>query len=1072
MANGPKLPDIVLPGGPEAATQRYEPLEDLGIDKQYLAIWNARLNPPGKKVSALDLEALLDGLEERNALIREGASQTDIQDLDNDEYAPLKIFRLDYNEIVDPEDFKQQYEWYANSDYETHTPMSEKDLVDYIGELSQEVDEKWTNTGFQTPTSPRQFVIDNLFYNWELDPSGRAKMINMPLEGKSPAEMLGFEVLEAVSDELAMSPQFMTYNQKYWLGIDKAIEAGRIPSAYKSILDPNTKWTESDAINTLESLGIDPGANPLSKLDDIADRFEETWESNLDNIQQGARLSGNVEKYFENIMTTTDPDAEIGPEDIIPRMGAEELIDQEKYSQFTAQNWDFSKSIEDNVKTLMKVNDKDFGGEEPFNLDPNSSVWPPSLLQRFETLKTGNIKSEAGKLQRALIAMMEESDAGKAYTNALNAADENPSLNQAFDVFKIFDTQVGDNGDIFMNNLIGELTSVEQTAWTDDMSDIGEREKMAKEYLSRIEGVRDNVETSDIRALAPEVFNYTSLGEMLADDDLRQTVTDRVQQRIADQPFAEGEAGSIPGRQAILQRILEKELSETDYQAYLSASPEQQMALQGLIGDYSSEAEVLADPEFRRVLNENISAGYGTIKEERRGTLNAEIEEKLFEEYQSRGMITEDTSPEFLNHLVKNVFPKLSQQALLGGGVDTEEQITAMLDDLPAYDLNEADYTRQMDPDTPPPIPGLQVSRYTKAEAPPFALESVTDDLMNLQIDRPEYARFVQQQMGLPGFAEEWRREGAEQLDQQAISSALFGEVGEEAYELQERRLAEMEASYEETLARNQKLLDETGEGLSQSELDAAEERVANAKQRFADEIGAGSGISPEERKRLEGEGVEFTKSFLEQAAEETLQKGAIEAEKQKQATLQAEAVQMAKDFAAAQEATVELGIEDEGDIETVAQYSEAELAQMQKEMEAKAQAASAMSVGIAGMEKAMPPAPITTGKYGKETFESPGLKGDKQFLTTMEFRDEQRRAQTTPGMTSAQFFESKLPGFEERYKQSPFFRLEQQRKEGVAEREAEQEAKQKQREYETQRKRRLRSGGGRGRTVVTRGRA
>ena len=88
---------------------------------------------------------------------------------------------------------------------------------------------------------------------------------------------------------------------------------------------------------------------------------------------------------------------------------------------------------------------------------------------------------------------------------------------------------------------------------------------------------------------------------------------------------------------------------------------------------------------------------------------------------------------------------------------------------------------------------------------------------------------------------------------------------------------------------------------------------------------------------------------------------------------------------------------------------------------------------------------------------------------TTTEFRDEERRRQTTPGMTSAEFFKSQLPGFERRYKESPGFRLEQQRKERVAE----QETEQKQREYETQRKRKLRSGfGGRGRTVVTRGRA
>ena len=120
--------------------------------------------------------------------------------------------------------------------------------------------------------------------------------------------------------------------------------------------------------------------------------------------------------------------------------------------------------------------------------------------------------------------------------------------------------------------------------------------------------MRDNVEASDIDFVANNevIYNYTSLGEMLADDNLRQTVIDRVQQRIEDQPFAEGEAESIPGRRGILQRILQKELSETDYQAYLSASPEQQMALQGLVGNYSSEAEVLADPEFRRILDENI----------------------------------------------------------------------------------------------------------------------------------------------------------------------------------------------------------------------------------------------------------------------------------------------------------------------------------------------------------------------------------------------------------------------------------------------------------------------------------
>ena len=142
--------------------------------------------------------------------------------------------------------------------------------------------------------------------------------------------------------------------------------------------------------------------------------------------------------------------------------------------------------------------------------------------------------------------------------------------------------------------------------------------------------------------------------------------------------------------------------------------------------------------------------------------------------------------------------------------------------------------------------------------------------------------------------------------------------------------------------------------------------------------------------------------------------------------------------------------LSDIGGAASKAKFSEAQLAQMQQEMEAKARAASTLDVGIAGMQKAVDTSPT-------------------KWFTTTAFRDEERRRQTTPGMTSREFFESKLPGFEERYKQSRFLRMEQQR----TERKQAQEEEQKQREYDSQRRRRLRSGfGGRGRTVVTRGRA
>ncbi len=87
--------------------------------------------------------------------------------------------------------------------------------------------------------------------------------------------------------------------------------------------------------------------------------------------------------------------------------------------------------------------------------------------------------------------------------------------------------------------------------------------------------------------------------------------------------------------------------------------------------------------------------------------------------------------------------------------------------------------------------------------------------------------------------------------------------------------------------------------------------------------------------------------------------------------------------------------------------------------------------------------------------------------------REAARQQFTTPAQTSRQFFESRLPGFEERYKESPFFRLEQER----IEREGEAEVTEQEREesrLETERRRRLRGGvgAGRGRTIITRGRA
>ena len=64
----------------------------------------------------------------------------------------------------------------------------------------------------------------------------------------------------------------------------------------------------------------------------------------------------------------------------------------------------------------------------------------------------------------------------------------------------------------------------------------------------------------------------------------------------------------------------------------------------------------------------------------------------------------------------------------------------------------------------------------------------------------------------------------------------------------------------------------------------------------------------------------------------------------------------------------------------------------------------------------------------------------------------------TTAGMTQQEFFESKLPGFQERFEASPFFRMEQERLDAQEEQKRRM-AEEKERTEETRRRSRLRGG-------------
>ena len=346
------------------------------------------------------------------------------------------------------------------------------------------------------------------------------------------------------------------------------------------------------------------------------------------------------------------------------------------------------------------------------------------------------------------------------------------------------------------------------------------------------------------------------------------------------------------------------------------------------------------DAEFANNIMEYAESG---ITEQALVKAMAEPESRIFNMLKDKGLISSSSDMDFLGYLSENVIPEMTTRIGLSDATSMpalRQEIDELIETLPAYQINEADYKRQMDPTQipmPPGFPGVP-GGYTKPEppVPGFDFSVATPEIQELAVERPEFAKYILEQMKLPGFAEDFRDVAVPQVDEERLRETISGgpDPGSDAFEQQVRKLE-------------------------------AEERLYTRR---------------------------VNEGLADQATYDRLEKAQIQFEK-------------------------ETGRATPTTEETPA-------------------------VGAAFMP----------GGFAKQA-------AIKQF--------------TTPAQTSAQFFESRLPGFERRFEASPFFKLEQER----TEREAEAEIAEQQREesrLESERRRRLRGGvgAGRGRTIVTRGRA
>lgn len=807
-----------------------------------LAIWNARLNPPDAPSSIGDLTYESKDLIERNKFVAQlkelksdprayAAKKTVIATIDDNN--PLfKKLNLDYETDYSDKEVNELQSEKANQTFFRYEPITMDKMVNFVNELTDEASRGMAERGLEVNRPELiSYIAENLFYDWDLDKSGRAVRTDRTLESVPLGELDAFNSISGVSEELMFDPEHLTFSDKFNLGVDAAVKTGRYPDDIRTLLkDRGTDDPETIA-RVLNLFGVDGGDDPEGMLDNILTTWEASYVENLSSVIQASRVSDKgTDDFFTMLAGTTTKSG--GPEDIFPRFAEAERADAELYDKFTQFNWDFNKSIKANIESLTAVKDKDFdethtdGQPKLFSLSPSSNEWPAFMLDKDNL---SMVQKQAGKEQAEMINRIMSTDAGKAYVEALNDRNINPSLEDAFAIYKLYDAEVGPNGEEFYKDVLEKVNTQKNTAFREKMFSLKERKKVAENYLGEdyfIGKIPDDVPQELLSFVASRVRDFDNYNDMLDDNSeeakaFRQEVIVKSNEIAMMRPF-EADVKTIPGRESALDTYLQRTLSSEQYAAYSQASDEVKIHLTDQMQHYTTEAELQKSTVFMQSLNSAIADGRDRVaakavvtRDTARDKLNNELGERIMGELRSRGLVSSGTSLAFADHLEKNVISKMIRRAELGGGVDSMQDITALVDQhmgvfedgerteagsLGAFDVFESDFIRQTgDPFNPPMFPGGPSIRTEKpVEAIVFDDAFKNAELRSIALERPEYAAFLQSQMASTDFKEQWEKASKPQFDTQKFRTSIGGMERDSAeFTKNQQRLDQITAKWE-----------------------------------------------------------------------------------------------------------------------------------------------------------------------------------------------------------------------------------------------------------------------------------
>ena len=242
-----------------------------------------------------------------------------------------------------------------------------------------------------------------------------------------------------------------------------------------------------------------------------------------------------------------------------------------------------------------------------------------------------------------------------------------------------------------------------------------------------------------------------------------------------------------------------------------------------------------------------------------------ELQKQIEDEMEARAKFRADTEDVDFRESQAAKFLKQDPRyrAILEGEAGTLflREVANSVSDFESFDdlLADDDFAQQVDylagrmnPDEVPPLssqaaaeiggiagePGLPglIVRDPFPEPTDFDLESISPQLRQIAVDRPEYAQFLLEQIQLPGFNEQFRKVSAPRLDEEGYLAAIGGgaQDGTDAFELQQRKLDTAQERYDAIV--------ESGEGYVDNkpteELLAEAKRLEESRNRYQMETG------------------------------------------------------------------------------------------------------------------------------------------------------------------------------------------------------------------------------------------